>query len=332
MDTKTVAKTRRAQRRDDDVINTSQPSRKATRKFALPRPTRIIPDYVRATRGVKSGYETFELERGDVTYRALTFGIKSAASIAGITTATGGIHMIKVEHLSTYLGEARVVANGTQMQALHVSELITRNAFHGNTFGPVFTGFAYPGENMYWDRGLVDAYALGTMGMKSLSLEIKLEAAFDNDTMELIVMPHAVDIARGPGFTFTTERLNTVWTGAGKHTYMQLPIAEDIKDVWIMADGIERVKMTVDSDILFDMSRFEYEAFLTTNGRDVSVLGGQWFLDFHIEGDARSLAALDRPAELRRDARVKLEVVTSDPVNTPVEFLITHAGIYNKIR
>ncbi len=326
-----MPKKRRGQRRDTDVIRTSKPSFKASQALALHRPTRIAPDYVSQSLGNKSGYQTFQLETGDATYRAITFAIVSTVAIAGKTTNIGGKHYVNVANLAEFIGEVRLVANGTDLQRLSSAELLRRNVFHDSTFGPVFNGFAFPGRNAYHRRDLVDAYALGTLQFRSLTLELRLEDAFDSDTMEVTVSPHVVDVAKHIGFTYTTERINKTFTGIGKHTYKDIPVADDIKDIWIMGNGITHLKMEVDGDVMFDMDRATYESYLISNGRNIATLAGNWLLDFHAEGDPRSLAALDRIGEVRRGAGIKFDVTTSVE-STPVEFLVTNAGLYRKIR
>jgi len=317
--------------RDRDVIRTAQPSQDATKRYRLPRPTRIIGDYVSASLGIKSGYVTFELETGDVTYRSINFGIECNAAIAGVTVEIGGAFYVKEELISDYIGSVRLVGNGSAMWEFTAAELRKRNLFHGQNYGPAFTGFSYPGEGMYWNRNLVDAFALGTGDLSTLTFEARLEAAFDANVMDLVVRPQAVDMLRQTGFTFIAKRSNWTFTGIAQHTYTQLPVADDIKEIWIMGDGIKHIKLEVDGDLMFDMDRATYESYLISNGRDPDALGGQWLLDFHAEGDARSLAALDRKGELGRNAKIKLDVTTTLQ-ETPVEFVVMNSGLYRKIR
>ncbi|WP_121630097.1 hypothetical protein [Tropicibacter alexandrii] len=318
-------------RGDRTRIRSAHPGGEATKRLTLPRLTRISGDYVNATLGNKSGFATYSMTVGDVTYRAITFGIVSTAAVAGVTQEIAGKHYVTTDKLADYLSTVRLVANGGTMQELDMSELVIRNAYHGITFGPVMSGFAFPGQTMYANQRIEDAFALGTLGMRSLSLEIKLGAAFSESTMEVVVMPHAVDMGRSPGYTYTTERLNATFSGAGKHTYTDLPVGDDVKDVWIFGANIQHVTLTIDREVLFDCDRAQYEAWLTSNGRNVDALGGNWLLDAHADGIARSIAALDAAGERRRDARFKLEITTLD-ASTPVEFLVTHSDIYQRIR
>ncbi len=327
----TQAKSRRKQRTDPDVIRTSHPSAKGTKNLRLPRLTRISDSYVNATLGNKSGFATYSLTVGDATYRSVTWAIKTTAGVPGVTNSVAGVHYIKNELLSDYLDQVRIVPNGSELFGMSQAELLKRNAFHGISYGPLFTGFAFPGEGQYDQQRITDAYALGTKGMRSLTLELQLKAEFDPDTMEVVVVPHVVDIPKWPGLVLSNERQNVTFTGAGKHTYWDLPIGDDIKDLWIQGANIQRIVMNVDGDQMFDMDRASYEAFLVQTGRDPSVLDGDWYIDFHADGVARSLAALDFENERKRDARIKLDVYTNGST-TPVEFLVTHADYYNKIR
>jgi hypothetical protein len=325
------ANTRKAGRRDRDVINTSIPSNQATQKVRLRRPTRIDTSYVSANSGTKSGYTTFKLERGDATYRALTWGIECTAAIADITTQIGGKHYVLREKLSNYIGQVRTVANGSIMQEFSQEELTMYNEFHGIAYGPVYDGFAYPGDNVYDSRAMTDAFALGTNNLKSLTLELQQLNTFDADTMELVIMPHVVDMPQPAYYVNTSDRLNTSFTGVGEHTYTDIPIGNDIRNVWIKGDGITHVKLVVDGDTFFDMDLAQYQAYLMHHGRDVDAMEGNWILDFHSEAEPRSLAALDGEAERRRNAKYKLTLTTTEDV-TPVEFILQNADFYRKIR
>lgn len=321
----------RQARRDRDVIRTSIPNIDEANTFMLRRPTRIAASYISATLGNKSGYTTFNVERGDATYRALTWGIRCTAAIVDVTVNIAGVHYVQRDKLSTYLGQVRTVANGSIMQEFSMAELTTYNKFHDIAYGPVFDGFAYPGDNLYSDRAMSDAFALGTKNFRSLTLEIQQKAAFDAATMEIVVVPHVVDKPMHAYFCNTTERLSTTWTGVGLHTYLDLPVNDDLRNIWIIADGVQHVKLEIDGDIMFDMDRAQYEAYLSHHGRDTAALGGSWLLDFHAEAEPRSLSALDLPDERRRDARYKLTVTTTQDV-TPVQFVLQNADLYKQIR
>lgn len=330
MTAQTKPKTRMA-RRDRDVIRTSVPAQKKAATLRLPRLTRITDQYVDATVGTQAGFSTFKLETGDVTYRAITWGIVCTGEIVGVTLPRDGKHYMRAEKLKDYIGEVRLTANGTDMQSLSQEELETRNSYKGITFGPHYTGFAFPGSNAYELRQWLDAFALGTQGMKNLVLGLKATADFDPATMEIVCMPHAVDMQKPVGFTFTTDRSNQTFASAGTHTYYDLPIGDDVADIWVKGEGISHIRLEVDGDVLFDMDRMQYESYLIANGRNPQVLGGEWFLDVHCEGSPRSIAALDRAAERKRDARIKLELTTRN-ASTNVEFLVTHADLYARIR
>lgn len=322
-------KTRRAGRSSN--IRTARPQVAQAKELKLTGLTRLDPDYVDATRGNRSGFATFNLEVGDATYRAITWAIKVTEPIAGQTIDYDGIHYIRVQNLHDYLKTVQIVPNGKRLQWRTQSELNMRNNFKGVTFGPVYAGFAFPGEFVYQSQTFTDAFALGTKGLRSLAFEAELKEAFDENTMELVVMPYTVDRVKPIGFTFGNERLNTTFTGAGSHTYYDLPVGDDLCELMILSQGISHVMLEVDGDVLFDMDRAAYEAFLISNGKDPDALNGNWLLDIHAERDARSVAGLDRNSERKRGARFKLEVTCTE-ATTPVEFVVTNADLYEKIR
>ncbi len=321
--------TRRAGRSSN--IRTARPKIADAKDLRLTGLTRLDPDYVDATRGNRSGFATFNLEVGDATYRAITWAIKVDAEIAGQTIEYDGIHYIRVQSLHDYLKTVQIVPNGKRLQWRTQSELNMRNNFKGISFGPVYAGFAFPGEFTYQSPTLTDAFSLGTKGLRSLAFEAELKEAFDEDTMELVVMPYTVDRVKPIGFTFGNERLNTTFVGTGTHTYYDLPVGDDLCELMIVAEGISRVMLEIDGDVLYDMDRAAYEGFLISNGKNPEELNGNWLLDIHAERDPRSVAGLDRKSERNRGARFKLEV-TCTAATTPVEFVVTNADLYEKIR
>ncbi|KPU84696.1 hypothetical protein JI58_02245 [Marinosulfonomonas sp. PRT-SC04] len=309
------------------------PGESVVKKLHLNGISRLAPElYVSPTHGNVSGYHTFKLKVGDATYRAITFAIKCDAEVVGKSVRIGGIHYLKTEVLNEYIGNIRLTASGSTMQEYDISELLIKNSFHEISFGPVYTGFAFPGEFTFSSEAMTDAFALGTKGMRDLTLHIKPnKTTFDETTMEIVVMPYAVDRVKPVGFTFTTERISTTFAGIGNHTYWDLPISDDIRSFWLKADGLKYVKLTVDGTVMFDMDVAQYQAFLIEKRRNVDVLEGQFYIDVFAEREPRTIAALDLSEERKRDARIKLEVTTT-MVSTPVEFIIEHADLYDRIR
>jgi len=322
-------KNRRRSRRGQ--IRMTMPGREAQQKARLTQPTRINTDPVTSHQGTAGGWTQIMLETGNYTYRALTFGIRCTASLVGITTEVQGEHWVDQEHLVDYISDVRLSANGTPITEITIGELIDVNNFHEQEMGSQMAAILFPGEGLYHNDRIVDAYALGTKGLRDLKLELRQKAAFDSATMEIDCVPHFVKLTKAPGFVTTTERMTKQLGAAGKHTFRDLPDGDDIRSIYIIADGVQHVKLEVDKEVLYDMSKAQYDAYLIMNGRDPDALAGKWFLDIHAEGDARSLAALDRPREVRRGATIKLEITTLN-ANTEVVFLVTHAGIYAKVR
>lgn len=330
---KTPAKTKRAKRYAPNNIRTSNPSGEVTKKLHLSGITRLAPDlYVSPTHGNVSGYHTFKLKTGDATYRAITFAVRCEAAIAGKTVDIAGIHYLKTSVLSEYIGDVRLTASGSELQSYDIAELLTVNEFHEISFGEVYTGFAFPGEFTFSSERMTDAFALGTKGMRDLTLHVKPnKTTFDDAAMEIVVMPYVVDRIKPVGFTFTTERISTTFSGTGTHTYWDLPISDDIRSLWLKADGIQHVKLTVDGTQMFDMDVAQYQAYLIEKRRNIEALDDQFYIDVFAERNPRTLAALDRAVERQRDARIKLEVTTTNAV-TPVEFIVVHADLYDRIR
>lgn len=324
-------KTQRAGRRQAP-IRTSEPNQKRANSLRLRGLTNVSDEPVDKTQGNSSGLAAFEFETGPFTYRKITWAIRCTAAIADVTMERQGVHYIKRQLLKNYIGEVRLIPNNNPLQELTMGELEIRNLHNDIAFGPIFSGFAFPGEHTYEDKTLTDAYALGTEGMRSLRLTMKInDANFDADTMEIVVLPHFVRESRPTGFTIKTETTTHNFPSVGKHTYRALSIGDDIKDLWIQGDGIRHIKMEIDGDLLFDWDYAQYEAFMVGNGKVVGALDGGWFIDMHAEGAPRSIAALDRPNERRKDANVKLTITTTQ-ASTDVRFILTTADLYGAIR
>ncbi len=323
--------TLRARNRGGRKIRVAQPSPEFLSQARLRRHTRVNTRPVEIQMNLAGGRSQIKLDTGPQTYRAIPFMITNDVAIAGETTLTDGLHVVDTAFISKYISNAKLSANGAPMQDLSVDELIQRNAFHGQSFGNGVTGFHFPGPNMYHSVKVRDAFALGTANMRALKLELTQTAAFNPVTMEIRCVPHYVLEARPTGFVTTTERVTESFAAIGKHTFTDLTDADDMENFWLIGSGITDLKVEVDGEVLIDCNRHEYNAMLIADGRDPAAVGDNWFVDFHSDGEPRSLAALDLPAELRRGAAVKIDLTTT-AANTAVEFLTTHAGLYKNIR
>ncbi|MEM7243387.1 MAG: hypothetical protein AAF429_14495 [Pseudomonadota bacterium] len=326
-----MPKTNRANRRDRGNIRSSQPGQNAVEQAELPALTRISAEYVASSLGNKSGFQTYDLTRGDATYKAITWGIRVNAAIADVTTETAGVHYVDLDHLKDYFGVVRLVPDGRALWSLDQSEIEKKNKFDGIDFGNSFSGLAFPGEFTYQDQRWTDAFSLGTDGMRSLTLEIELKDAFDADTMEIVVLPHVVDRVRPPGFVTRTERINTTFSGATKHTYTGVPYGDDISALWVQGANIQKVEVKIGRETLYDVDRAQYEAYLTEKGKDVAALESDWLFDVHAERVPRSIAALDGKNQRRRGNKITLEITTLDN-ETPVEIVVFNSDLYSKVR
>ncbi|MBV1863006.1 MAG: hypothetical protein KUG74_01100 [Rhodobacteraceae bacterium] len=312
-------------------IRTAMPSPEEVKGTRLPRHTRVNGRVIEIAQNLAGGKSQVRLETGSPTYRAIPFSIVSDAEIVGETTEVAGRHIVDTAFISKYVDNVALLANGAPMQDLTTDELIMRNNFHDQDFGEGVTGFHFPGENMYLSPAVRDTFALGTRGMRGLKLELSQTAAFNATTMQVKCMPNYVLMPRKTGFVNTTERVIQSFGAVGKHTFTDLPDSDDLQNFWLIGAGITDLKVEVDGEVLIDCNRHEYNAYLLSEGRFPAAVGDNWFIDLHSSGEARSLAALDLPAETRRGAKVKIDLTTT-VADTEVQFLATHAGLYQNIR
>ena len=244
----------------------------------------------------------------------------------------GGVHVVLDDKIYKYIENVKLVANGATMQDYSTQELLAKNEFHGLDLGRGEIGFHLPGENMYREQKFRDLLALGTSNLRGLKVILKQTALFDNATMHVQSTPHYVMQERPATYVLTTERVVKTFSGVGKHTFIDLPDGDDIQFIWMIGNGISDVMLEVDGEALIDCSLNQYKGYLTSVGRNNSALmSNQWFIDFHAEGEPMSLAALDQPVEVRRGARIKIDLTTTN-AETEIQFVVGHVGPYQKVR
>lgn len=314
------------------VIRHSRPGPEITKKAQINRLTRVSNDPVEINKATGAGKCIVRLSTGDFTYRAIPFGVRSSVDLGADSYALmGGGYMVTLAALSKYISDIRLEVNGGPLQEWDTDELITVNDFYDFKFHGGFTGFHFPGEEMYDSQKMRDLFALGTANLRSLKLILKQTNLFDSDTMDIVCVPHYVQEARPATFVTRTQPILHTFSGVGKHTYNELPTGDDIQSIWVIGDGISHLKLEVDGETLIDGHIDDYKAYLRSVNRDNSPLDDQWFIDFQAEGEATALAALDLPGEVRRGAKVKVTLTTTQ-AETPVKFITNHVGTYHKVR
>ena len=319
-------------RRGEPPIRQSGVGAQATKPLESTRPTRIDATIAEIYPNMSGGIARINLPTGDYTYRAIPFYITSSAEIVGKTTEVVGIgHVVNTANVSEYISNVRLMMNGAVMQELTTDELVIRNQYSVLDMSAGMVGFWFPGTRFYQDARHRDAFALGTERAYGLKLELQQTAAFDTGTMELHCAPLFVRAPKATAFTYTTERISNTFSAIGKHTFTDLPDGDAIAQIWMIADGVTHLKMEVDGKTLIDCNRIEYNNMLIEAGRDISAIGDDWLIDMHWDGRPRSLAPLDLPAEVRRGAKIKVELTTTQ-ANTEVQFLVLHSGLYRDVR
>lgn len=313
-------------------VRVSRPNAQVTQAAQLGRLTRVTDEPIEVNKNGQNGRSVVRLDTGPYTYRAIPFGVRSEVDLGTDSyPLVGGGFQVRLDALSKYISEVRLEANGAPMQEWDVDELNTINDFYDLKFHGGFSGFHFPGEEMFTNQRHRDLFALGTANLKNLKLVLRQTSLFDPATMDIVCQPHFVKQARPATFVNTTEVVSHTFTGVGKHTFKDLPDGDDMQAIWIKGEGISHVKLEVDGVLLIDTHISGYKSYLHSVNRDKDSLDNNWLIDFMAEGEPTALAALDLPAELRRGADVKLELTTTN-ASTPVKFITVHVGPYHKVR
>lgn len=308
----------------------SRPGQQIIQASQLHKLTRVTADPVEINKTTANGRAIVRLATGDYTYRAIPFGIKSDVDLGADSYAIkGGGFMVKLDALSKYITDVTLELDNNPLIDLTIDELATINDFYGFKFSEGLQGFHFPGEEMYDSQKLRDTFALGTANLKQVKLILKTTNLFDPGTMDIVCAPHYVMQPRPASFVTKINR-QYASLAQGRTTYTDLPVHDDIAWLWIKGDKISHCKLEVDGAVLFDGHIGLQKGYLRSVNRDKAALDGQFFFDFHAEGEAVSLAALVGDGQRRRGAKIKLTLDTTEA--TSVEFLVGNVGTYQKVR
>ncbi len=314
------------------AVRVARPSAEIIQNSQLGRMTRVSAEPTTVNQANGAGQTIVELATGSFAYRCIPFRIVSDVEIVGDTVPTvTGKHVVTLDKVSKYVTNVRLDANGSPMLELTTDELLARNAYQGLELSIGETGFHFPGYGVFEGQRVRDLLSLGTKNLSQLKLILQQTGAFDAATMKIESAPHWVNESRWATFVTTNQINTTTFSGAGQHTYQNLPSGDDMQSVWVKGDGISRIKIEVDKELLIDADLETYAAYLRSMGKDPAAFGDQFYIDFQPEGEPTALAALDQEADIRRGARVKVTLTTTN-ATTPVKFITTHVGAYHKIR
>ncbi len=314
------------------AVRVARPSPEIIQNSQVGRMTRVTSEAATVNQANGAGQTIVELATGSFVYRCIPFRIVCDAEIVGDTVQMiNGKHVVTLDKVSKYVTDVRLDANGSPMLELTTEELISRNAYQGLELSIGETGFHFPGYGVFEGQRPRDLLSLGTKNLTQLKLILQQTGLFDAANMRIESTPHWVNDSRWATFV-TTNQINTsTFSGVGLHTYQNLPAGDDMQSVWIKGAGISHVKVEVDKELLIDADIETYAAYLRSMGKDPAAFGDQFYIDFQAEGEPTALAALDQEADIRRGARVKVTLTTTNE-NTAVKFITTHVGPYHKIR
>ncbi len=314
------------------AVRVAKPSAEIKQNSRITRMTRVSSEPATVNQANGAGQTIVEFATGSFVYRCLPFRIVSDVEIVGDTVPTvTGKHVVTLDKIANYVTDVRLDANGSPMLELKTEELIARNAYQGLELSIGETGFHFPGNSVFDDKEARDLLALGTQNLTQVKLILQQTGSFDAATMKIESAPHWVNESRWATFVNTNQINSTTFSGAGAHTYQNLPSGDDMQSVWVKGAGISHIKIEVDKELFIDADLETYGAYLRSMGKDPAAFGDQFYIDFQPEGMPTALAALDQPADIRRNARVKVTLTTTN-ATTPVKFITTHVGAYHKIR
>lgn len=266
---------------------------------------------------------------GKYTYRQWGISIVAPAAIAGVTTLRDGKEWVNSAKITDYIDTITIEVDGKGVWEMTAAELLKWNDYQNiaTTDGVLRIAFGSPGQHN--DDMAEDAYSFGTSGLRQVRLKIKTKPAFVAGMLPVISVEY-LPTARKTGYFVGTTRYNYTSGGAGKYAITDLAVGKDFSTIWIQGASIDRCKMQVDDDIVFDnyntTLRSVHEAF----GRDVWALGAGMLYDSFRDGDAIGLDSVaDSVAERRRGADVRLELQMA-AANVPLQIIVFHCGLFSQ--
>lgn len=271
------------------------------------------------------GYIEFPI--GRYTYRQWGFSLVNTAAIAGVTTLRDGKHIVDTAKIADYVDTFVIEINGGAKWEMTAAELVKWNAYQNHDTSNGVLRFAFGAPNIHNTDAAEDAYQLGTGNLRSLKLRVKTKAAWPVGMLPVINAEYA-PVSRPIGYFTTTTR--TVFTNpaAGDFYNSDLAVGIDFATIWVQGAGINRAKLTVDREQVFDSTNYNLRAMHEAWGKDVAALGDGIIFDSWRDGDSIGLDSVsDSRAERKRGADVRLDLNMAT-AGVQMTCIVMHCGLF----
>lgn len=273
------------------------------------------------------GYVDFPI--GPYTYRQWGISLTAPAPIAGVTYTLGGQNYVMTSKLADYIETLIIEINGAAKWELTAAELIRWNAYQNLDTTEGVMRVPFGGPNIHNTDMAEDAYQLGTSNLRSLKLRIKTKAAWVVGMMPLINAEYA-PVRRNIGYFTTTTRNVFTNPAAGQFYNSDIAVGLDFAAIWVQGGNINRAKLTIDREIVFDQSNMALRSIHEAWGKDVAALGAGFVFDAWRDGDSIGVDSVaDSVAERRRGADVRLDL-DMGVANQTMTCITFHCGLFSE--
>lgn len=263
---------------------------------------------------------------GKFTYRQWGFSLVAPALIASVTTLRDGKHWVNSNKITDYIDTLTIEIDGKGVWEMTAAELLMFNDYQNiaTSDGTLRIPFGSPGQHI--EDMAEDAYSLGTSGLRQLRLKVKTKPAFVAGMLPVINVEY-LPTARKTGYFVGTTRYSYNAAAAGKFAISDLAVGKDFSTIWVQSASINRGKLQVDDDIVFDCYNSTLRSIHESFGRDCAALGAGLIYDSFRDGDAIGLDSVTNSnAERGRGADVRLEFEMAAAAGMVI--IVFHCGLY----
>lgn len=276
---------------------------------------------------VANNWGYIDIPTGRYTYRQWGFSLTATAVIAGETDTRNGVHYVKTSFISKYVDTFIIEIDGKAKWELTADELMKLNAYQNHDTSEGVLRFAFGNPLIHNTDMVEDAYQFGTGNVRSVKLRVKTKAAWLAGMMPKLNVEYA-PVQRPVGYFQSTTRYSYTNPGTGNYTITDLAAGLDFATIWVQSANVNRLKFTVDRDIVFDQDNWSLKAMHDAWGKDVSGLGAGAIFDTFRDGDGIGLDSVtDELGERRRGADIRLDLDMAAASQT-INIVVFHCGLY----
>ncbi|MDS0927305.1 hypothetical protein OD754_10765 [Rhodobacter capsulatus] len=276
---------------------------------------------------VASNWGYIEFPIGRYTYRQWGFSLLATAAIAGVTTLRDGKHVVDTAKIPDYIDTFVIEINGAAKWEMTAAEFVKWNGYQNLDTSNGVLRWAFGAPNLHNTDAAEDAYQLGTANLRSLKLRVKTKSTWVNGMMPLINVEYAA-VARNIGYFTTTTRAVFTNPSAGDYYNSDIAVGIDFATIWVQGASINRAKLTVDREQIFDCQNYQLRAMHEAWGKDVAALGDGIIFDSWRDGDAIGVDSVsDSVAERKRGADVRLDLNMA-AAGVQMTCIVIHCGLF----